>query len=44
MRLLYLFLIASLLSSCTKEDKKNINKTKVTSITKVKKEASKGEV
>ena len=41
MRLLYLFLIASLLSSCTKEDKKNINKTKVTSVSKVKKEASK---
>ena len=41
MRLLYLFLIASLLSSCTIEDKKNINKTKVTSVSKVKKEASK---
>ena len=41
MRLLYLFLIASVLSSCIKEDKKNINKTKVTSVTKVKKEASK---
>ena len=41
MRLLYLFIIASLLSSCTKEDKKNINKTKVTSVSKVKKEASK---
>lgn len=41
MRLLYLFLIASLLSYCTIEDKKNINKTKVTSVSKVKKEASK---
>lgn len=41
MRLLYLFLIASVLSSCIKEDKKNINKTKVTSVTKVKKDASK---
>lgn len=41
MRLLYLFLIASVLSSCIKEDKKNINKTKVTSVSKVKKEASK---
>ena len=41
MRLLYLFLIASLLSSCIKEDKKNINKTKVSSVSKVKKEASK---
>lgn len=41
MRLLYLFLIASLLSSCTIEDKKNINKTKVSSDSKVKKEASK---
>ena len=41
MRLLYLFLIASLLSSCTIEDKKNIIKTKVTSVSKVKKEASK---
>ena len=41
MRLLYLFLIASLLSSCTIEDKKNINKTKVTSVSKVKKEALK---
>jgi len=41
MRLFYLFLIASVLSSCIKEDKKNINKTKVTSVSKVKKEASK---
>ena len=41
MRLLFLFLIASLLSSCIKEDKKNINKTKVSSVSKVKKEASK---
>ena len=41
MRLLYIFLIASVLSSCIKEDKKNINKTKVTSVTKVKKDASK---
>lgn len=41
MRLLYLFLIASVLSSCIKEDKKNINKTKVSSDSKVKKEASK---
>lgn len=41
MRLLYLFLIASVLSSCIKEDKKNINKTKVTSVSKVKKEVSK---
>ena len=41
MRLLYLFLIASVLSSCIKEDKKNINKTKVSSVSKVKKEASK---
>ena len=41
MRLLYLFLIASLLSSCTIEDKKNINKTKVSSDSKVKKEGSK---
>lgn len=41
MRLLYLFLIASVLSSCIKEDKKNINKTKVSSVIKVKKEASK---
>tara|TARA_B100001142_G_scaffold229860_1_gene228030 strand:- start:338 stop:1024 length:687 start_codon:yes stop_codon:yes gene_type:complete len=41
MRLLYLFLITSLLSSCIKEDKKNINKTKVSSVSKVKKEASK---
>jgi len=41
MRLLYIFLIASVLSSCIKEDKKNINKTKVSSVTKVKKEASK---
>ena len=41
MRLLYLFLIASVLSSCIKEDKKNINKTKVTSVSKVKKDASK---
>ena len=43
MRLLYLFLIASVLSSCIKEDKENINKTKVTSISKVKKETSKSE-
>ena len=43
MRLLYIFLITSLLSSCAKKDKENINKTKVTSITKVKKETSKGE-
>ena len=43
MRLLYIFLITSLLSSCVKEDKENINKTKVTSISKVKKEASKSE-
>ena len=43
MRLLYIFLIASLLSSCAKKDKEKINKTKVTSITKVKKETSKGE-
>ena len=41
MRLLYIFLIASVLSSCIKEDKENINKTKVTSVTKVKKDASK---
>ena len=41
MRLFYLFLIASVLSSCIKEDKKNINKTKVSSDSKVKKEASK---
>ena len=41
MRLLYLFLIASVLSSCIIEDKKNINKTKVSSVSKVKKEASK---
>jgi len=41
MRLLYIFLITSLLSSCVKKDKENINKTKVTSITKVKKETSK---
>ena len=41
MRLLHLFLIASVLSSCIKEDKKNINKTKVSSVSKVKKEASK---
>ena len=41
MRLLYIFLITSVLSSCIKEDKENINKTKVTSVTKVKKEASK---
>ena len=41
MRLLYLFLIASVLSSCIIEDKKNINKTKVSSDSKVKKEASK---
>lgn len=41
MRLLYIFLITSLLSSCAKKDKENINKTKVTSITKVKKETSK---
>jgi len=41
MRLLYLFLIASVLSSCIKEDKKNINKTKVSSDSKVKKEGSK---
>ncbi|MDC1108993.1 peptidylprolyl isomerase [Flavobacteriaceae bacterium] len=41
MRLLYLFLIGSVLSSCIKEDKKNINKTKVSSVSKVKKEASK---
>ena len=41
MRLLYLFLIASVLSSCIKKDKKNINKTKVTSVSKVKKEVSK---
>ena len=41
MRLFYLFLIASVLSSCIKEDKKNINKTKVSSVSKVKKEASK---
>ena len=39
MRLFYLFLIASVLSSCIKEDKKN--KTKVSSDSKVKKEASK---
>lgn len=43
MRLLYIFLIASVLSSCIKEDKENINKTKVTSISKVKKETSKSE-
>ena len=43
MRLLYIFLITSLLSSCAKKDKEKINKTKVTSITKVKKETSKGE-
>ena len=41
MRLLYIFLITSLLSSCVKKDKENINNTKVTSITKVKKETSK---
>ena len=41
MRLLYIYLIASVLSSCIKEDKENINKTKVTSVTKLKKEASK---
>lgn len=41
MRLLYIFLITSLLSSCVKKDKENINKTKVTSVTKVKKDASK---
>ena len=41
MRLCYLLLIASVLSSCIKEDKKNINKTKVSSVSKVKKEASK---
>ena len=41
MRLFYLFLIASVLSSCIKEDKKNINKTKVSSDSKVKKEGSK---
>ena len=41
MRLFYLFLIASVLSSCIIEDKKNINKTKVSSVSKVKKEASK---
>ncbi len=43
MRLLYIFLITSLLSSCVKKDKENINNTKVTSITKVKKETSKAE-
>ncbi len=43
MRLLYIFLITSLLSSCVKKDKENINKTKVTSISKVKKETSKSE-
>lgn len=41
MRLLYIFLITSVLFSCIKKDKENINKTKVTSITKVKKETSK---
>ncbi len=41
MRLLYILLIASILSSCIKKDNENINKTKVTSITKVKKESSK---
>ena len=41
MRLLYIFLITSVLSSCIKKDKENINKTKVTSVTKLKKEASK---
>ena len=41
MRLLYICLITSLLSSCAKEDKENINKTKVTSVTKVIKDASK---
>jgi hypothetical protein len=41
MRLLYIFLITSVLSSCIKKDKENINKIKVTSITKVKKETSK---
>ena len=43
MRLLYIFLITSILSSCVKKDKENINNTKVTSITKVKKETSKVE-
>ena len=41
MRLLYIFLITSVLSSCIIKDKENINKNKVTSITKVKKETSK---
>lgn len=41
MRLLYIFLITSILSSCVKKDKENINTTKVISTTKVKKEISK---
>ena len=41
MRLLYIFLITSILSSCIKKDKENINTTKVISSTKVKKEISK---
>ena len=41
MRLLYIFLITSILSSCIKKDKENINTTKVISTTKVKKEISK---
>ena len=41
MRLLYIFLITSILSSCIKKDKENINTTKVIRSTKVKKEISK---
>ena len=41
MRLLHIFLITSILSSCIKKDKENINTTKVISSTKVKKEISK---